>query len=69
MDDGRSGSSSIADAISRMFTPGYFDSFETFASTVHNDPLSSSGSNYMSIEYIHNIVHVGFRPSILHLKG
>ena len=33
-----SGSGSFADAVSRMFSPGYFESWETFASTIHNSP-------------------------------
>ncbi|OCL09390.1 Di-copper centre-containing protein [Glonium stellatum] len=49
------GSGSFADAVSRMFSPGYFDSWETFASTIHNNP--SSATNFMSIEFIHNIIH------------
>ena len=48
--------SSLNNAISRMLSPGYFSSFEYFASTKWNQP--SVNSNYMSIEYIHNVVHV-----------
>ena len=32
------GSGSFADAVSRKFSPGYFESWETFASTIHNSP-------------------------------
>ena len=60
------GSGSLTDAVSRMLTPGYFDHWEPFASTVHNSPKNAT--NFMSLEYIHNIVHVSStatpRPSI-----
>jgi hypothetical protein len=52
------GSGSFADAVARMLSPGYFDSWETFASTVHNSPTAPTATNFMSLEYIHNIVHV-----------
>ncbi|KAK3169334.1 hypothetical protein OEA41_008717 [Lepraria neglecta] len=32
------GSGSFADAVSRMFSPGCFEPWETFASTIHNSP-------------------------------
>lgn len=52
------GSGTFADAVSRMFEKGYLTSWETFSSTIHNNPKDVSNTNYMSIEYIHNIVHV-----------
>ncbi|KAL8819551.1 MAG: hypothetical protein Q9191_007712 [Dirinaria sp. TL-2023a] len=48
---------SFKDALSRLFTPGYFDSWETFASTKHNNPKNLKNTNFMSLEYIHNVVH------------
>ncbi|KAI4209158.1 MAG: hypothetical protein LQ351_007874 [Letrouitia transgressa] len=50
-------SSTFSDAVSRMFTPNYFDSWEAFSSTAHNNPRRNT--NYMSLEYIHNIIHNG----------
>ena len=47
---------SLADAVNRMLCPTYLESWEPFASTKWNNPKSST--NYLSIEYIHNIVHV-----------
>ena len=47
---------SLTDAVSRMLSPGYFDDWGSFASTVHNDPHSAS--DYLSLEYIHNVIHV-----------
>ena len=47
---------SLNNAVSRMLSPGYFSSFEYFASTKWNKP--NVNSNYLSIEYIHNVVHV-----------
>ena len=56
-------SSSFADAVSRLFTPGYFNSWETFASTIHNNPTNTKNTDFMSLEYIHNIVHVSLYSS------
>lgn len=65
------GSGSFADAVSRLFAPDYMNSWETFASTIHNSPMapppkklqanppSISPTDFMSLEYVHNIVHVG----------
>lgn len=50
------GSGSLGDAVNRLLSPGYFSSWETFASTAHNNP--SSATNFMSLEFIHNVVHV-----------
>ena len=50
------GSGLLADAVSRMLSPGYFRHWEPFASTRHNDPKWAT--HYMSLEFIHNIVHV-----------
>lgn len=46
---------SIAEAVYRMFTPGYFKSYETFATTSHNPAVE--GSEYLSLEFIHNNIH------------
>ena len=51
-----SGSGSLTDAVSRMLSPGYFKDWESFASTKHNDPHCAT--NYLSLEYIHNVIHV-----------
>ena len=50
------GSGPLADAVNRMLSPGYFRHWESFASTRHNDPKRAT--HYMSLEYIHNLVHV-----------
>ena len=50
--------SSLSDAVSRMLSPGYFDDWGSFASTIHNKPKSKSATNYLSLEYIHNVIHV-----------
>ena len=47
---------SLAEAVSRMLSPGYFDCWETFASTKWNSPKTNTG--YLSLEYINNIIHV-----------
>lgn len=46
---------SLADAVSRMFSYGDL-SWETFASTKWNNP--STNAEYLSLEYIHNVLHV-----------
>ncbi|KAF8534625.1 common central domain of tyrosinase-domain-containing protein [Trichophaea hybrida] len=51
--DGNPGS--IRDAVYRLFTPGYFSSYEAFASTVYHQ--TTPGSDYMSLEYVHNNIH------------
>ena len=50
--------SSFADAVNRMFAPGYFASWEKFASTAHNSTKDVSNTNFMSLEYIHHVIHV-----------
>jgi tyrosinase len=47
---------SIRDAVYRLFTPGYFSSYEAFASTVYHQ--TTPGSDYMSLEFVHNNIHV-----------
>ena len=61
----------FADAVSRLFSEGYFTSYEPFASTKHNpasgtinhpghiEPLPPPPPpHFLSLEYIHNVVHV-----------
>jgi tyrosinase len=52
--DGATGS--IGELVYRLFTPNYFQSWETFASTkfYHEHP----GTDYLSLEYVHNNIHV-----------
>ena len=52
------GSGLLADAVNRMLSPGYFRHWEPFASTRHNNPKWAT--HYMSLEYIHNVVHVSY---------
>ena len=49
---------SFADAVSRMLSPKYFDSWESFSSTVHNPPTADKARHFLSLEYIHNVIHV-----------
>ena len=55
-----------------MFCPNYLTSWEMFASTKWNSPKNKDGlkqnSNYMSLEYIHNIVHVSQHRSFAELS-
>lgn len=55
---------SIAEAVYRMFSPGYFSSWEAFASTLYIEQ-NSAATNFLSLEYIHNNIHVSFsRPEV-----
>ena len=54
---GESGGS-LADAVKRMLSPGYFKSWETFASTRWNNPKDIGNTEFLSLEYIHNVIHV-----------
>jgi tyrosinase len=54
---------SISEAVYRLFTEDYFKSWQTFASTRHHNLVRPS--DYLSLEYIHNNIHVwvgGFDP-------
>ena len=54
-----SGNSSLGSVVSRMLSLGYFTFFELFASTKWNRRDKPQGNtNYLSIEDIHNVVHV-----------
>jgi tyrosinase len=46
---------SIAEAVYRLFTDEYFKSWETFSSTKYHSV--TVGSEYLSLEYIHNNIH------------
>lgn len=50
---------SIGEAVYRMFSPNYFDSWQAFASTLYNEK-NPGGKNFLSLEYIHNNIHVSF---------
>lgn len=52
------------EAVSRMFAPGYLRTWSQFA-TVARD--SNDNVSFMSLEYIHNNVHVCYTPSFLPL--
>lgn len=46
----------IGELVYRLFTKGYFKSWETFASTkLYKD---HPDTDYLSVEYIHNNIHV-----------
>jgi tyrosinase len=54
--DGATGS--IGELVYRLFTPNYFQSWETFASTKFH--REHPGTDYLSLEYIHNNIHVSY---------
>ena len=60
-DDGHS----FQEAVGRLLSPGYADNWEVFASTVHNSPTAKHATNFLSLEYIHNVLHV----SCVHLAS
>ncbi|MCJ1463962.1 hypothetical protein MMC07_002572 [Pseudocyphellaria aurata] len=47
---------SIAEAVYRMFAPGYFSSWEAFASTLYVSQ-NPGATNFLSLEFIHNNIH------------
>ncbi|KPM45298.1 hypothetical protein AK830_g1254 [Neonectria ditissima] len=48
----------LADAVHRMFTSKYTDTWDTFASTKHwKESEQNISTGYLSLEYIHNNVH------------
>jgi hypothetical protein len=49
---------SIGELVYRLFAPSYFQSWEAFASTKMLN--ANPGSDYLSVEYIHNNIHVSF---------
>ena len=51
--------STVADAVSRVFSPSYFQHWETFASTRYRK--EDENSAYLSLEAIHNYIHVSLR--------
>ncbi|KAL3426473.1 hypothetical protein PVAG01_03264 [Phlyctema vagabunda] len=50
---------SFAEAVSRLLSQNYFDSWASFASTVHNPTtdVSVKATHFLSLEFIHNVVH------------
>lgn len=48
----------IQDAVGRMFSDGYHTTWASFASTAHNNPRDTHNSDYLSLEHIHNTLHV-----------
>lgn len=54
----------ISEAVYKMFSPGYHSSWESFASTRYHTeeekgPLPEA-PGYLSLEFIHNKIHVSF---------
>lgn len=59
---------SFSDAVNRMLSPGYSSTWAQFASTKwYGERKSDDGLGYLSLEYIHNNVHVG--PNFFDLRG
>ena len=54
----------IAEAVCRMFSPGYHSSWESFASTSYKTEggprPEPNNPGYLSLEFIHNKIHVSF---------
>lgn len=51
----------LAYAVSRLLSPGYFSSWDQFSTVEYNNPRQPTSKDYLSLEYIHNIVHVSLR--------
>lgn len=49
----------FSDAICRMFSPGYHRSWESFATTKYT-PEKGEDLGFLSLEFIHNVIHVSF---------
>lgn len=53
------GPGTLADAVGRMFSDGYHSTYEQFSSTKwYGSKETQVASGYLSLEYIHNNVHV-----------
>lgn len=53
--------STLADAVSRMFSPDYNSTWGSFASTKwFQESESTLSTGYLSLEYIHNNIHVSY---------
>jgi tyrosinase len=59
--DGATGN--IGELVYRLFTKDYFKSWETFASTKYYK--DHPDTDYLSLEYIHNNIHVSCMESFL----
>ncbi|EWZ40660.1 common central domain of tyrosinase-domain-containing protein [Fusarium oxysporum Fo47] len=56
--DSFKGPGTLADAVNRLFSPEYTDTWETFSSTKWwNESARDISTGYLSLEYIHNNVH------------
>ncbi|RBR10394.1 hypothetical protein FVER53590_12513 [Fusarium verticillioides] len=52
------GPGTLSDAVNRLFSPKYTDTWETFSSTKWwNESAREISTGYLSLEYIHNNVH------------
>lgn len=52
--------STLADAVNRMFSPKYNETWGTFATTKWwNESERTLTTGYMSLEFVHNNLHVG----------
>ncbi|KAF5587251.1 tyrosinase precursor [Fusarium pseudocircinatum] len=52
------GPGTLGDAVNRLFSPKYTDTWETFSSTKWwNESAREMSTGYLSLEYIHNHVH------------
>ena len=49
---------SLSDAVSRMLSPRYFESWEPFSSTRWHTSKKVKNTHFLSLEYIHNVLHV-----------
>lgn len=57
--EGPGNTGSIGETVYRMFSENYFNSWEAFASTLYI--RENPGKNFLSVEYIHNNIHVSFQ--------
>ncbi|KAF4956914.1 hypothetical protein FGADI_3517 [Fusarium gaditjirri] len=56
--DNFKGPGTLTDAVNRLFSPKYTDSWDTFSSTKWwNESARNISTGYLSLEYIHNNVH------------
>jgi tyrosinase len=55
----------LADSVNRMFTKAYNTTWGEFASTKwNNEKHTNPKTGYMSLEYIHNNVHVSTQADV-----
>jgi hypothetical protein len=59
-----SDTSSLTEMVGRILAPNVFSCWEAFASTIYvKEGRQMLGAEYLSLEYVHNIMHVGLSIS------